>query len=116
MNASDMRGPSALMLSLAERASDRLSLTQMAFFFLAAHADVKGSPVTRSMLLKEHDEVFKGSVRNSYRQLLEPARRYPKGLGWLTTEENPEDSREQFLRLTSKGRAVLEEALAAQRG
>ena len=54
------------------------------------------------------------SIRNSYRQLLEPSRLYPKALSWLRSEVNPIDLREQFLKLTDEGEAVLAAALEAQ--
>jgi DNA-binding MarR family transcriptional regulator len=38
---------------------------------------------------------------------------YPNALGWLTTETNPNDDRESFLRLTAEGKAVIVGALAA---
>jgi hypothetical protein len=109
----ELAASSAFLLYLADVGSDRLSLTQVSFFMLAATADAAGKPATRSEIIQTHEESFKGSIRNSYRQLLEPARLYPQALGWLTTETNPMDSREQILRLTEKGKAVVEGALVA---
>lgn len=109
----ELAGSSAFLLYLADVASDRLSLTQAAFFLLAATADASGRPATRSALIATYAETFRGSIRNSYRQLLEPGRVYPKALSWLTTEANPNDDREQFLRLTKEGKSVLEGALMA---
>lgn len=109
----ELAGSSAFLLYLADVASDRLSLTQGAFFMLAATADAAGKPATRSELIQMYADTFRGSIRNSYRQLLEPSRLYPKALGWLTTEENPNDSREQFLRLTDEGHSVVRGALLA---
>jgi hypothetical protein len=110
---SELAASSAFLLYLADVASDRLSLTQAAFFMLAATADAAGRPATRTQLMQAHGERFGGSVRNTYRQLLEPSRVFPKALSWLTTEENPDDSREQFLRLTDKGKNVIMGALHA---
>jgi hypothetical protein len=104
-----------MLMHLADESSERLSVTQIAFFFAAAHADLARRGATRSELLTGHPETFGGSVRNSYRQLLEPSRAYPNALGWLRTEPNPDDDREQFLRLTPKGREVIESAMAATR-
>lgn len=109
----ELAGSSAFLLYLADRGSDRLSLTQAAFFLLAATADAMGKPATRSALIQTYHDTFRGSIRNSYRQLLEPSRVYPTALGWLSTEENPNDIREQFLRLTPEGRAVIEGAVMA---
>jgi hypothetical protein len=100
-----------MLLYLAGEGSDRLSLTQAAFFLLAATSDAAGKPATRSELLETHMESGRGSIRNSYRQLLEPSRLYPGALGWLTTEANPMDSREQLLRLTEQGKRVIEGVL-----
>jgi hypothetical protein len=86
---------------------------QMAFFMLAATADAMGRPATRTMILQTYPDTFPGSIRNSYRQLLEPSRLYPKALSWLTTEENPNDIREQFLRLTDEGKSIINGAMLA---
>lgn len=109
----ELGASSAFLLYLSNRGSERLSLTQAAFFMLAATADAAGKPATRSQLIAAYGDEFGGSVRNTYRQLLEPSRVFPKALGWLTTEENPDDSREQFLRLTEKGKSVIAGALVA---
>lgn len=106
---------SALLLHLANVGSDRLSLTQAAFFMLAAKADAAGKPASRIDIINANEEAFRGSIRNSYRQLMPPSRLYPKALGWLEAEVDPMDSRQHFLRLTDKGRAVAEMALAAAR-
>jgi len=110
---SELSGSSAFLLYLADVGSDRLSLTQASFFMLAATADAAGRPATRTALMDANPMAFRGSIRNSYRQLLKPTRRYPKGLGWLETEENPNDAREQFLRLTDEGKSVVLGALLA---
>jgi hypothetical protein len=109
----ELGGLSATLLYLADVGSDRLSLTQAAFFLLAATADVAGRPATRAQLMQTYPDSFRGSARNSYRQLLEPSRVYPNALAWLRAEENPDDLREQFLRLTDEGRSVIQGALMA---
>ena len=109
----ELGASSAFLLYLADVGSDRLSLTQAAFFMLAATADAAGKPATRAQLIETYGQTFRGSIRNSYRQLLEPSRLYPKGLGWLTAETNPNDIREQQLRLSDEGKSVIEGALLA---
>lgn len=109
----ELAASSAFLLYLADVGSDRLSLTQAAFFMLAATADAAGKPATRTQLIQTYHDTFRGSIRNSYRQLMEPSRVYPNGLSWLMAEENPDDSREQFLRLTDEGRSVVEGAILA---
>lgn len=109
----ELAGSSAFLMYLAEAGSDRLTVSQAAFFMLAAAADAKGDPATRSRLLTASGADFRPSIRNSYRQLLAPSRVYPNALGWLQTEDNPLDNREQFLRLSPEGKAVIEGALLA---
>lgn len=112
-HVSELACSSAFLLYLAEAASDRLSLTQAAFFMLAAKADASGKPATRAALIQTHHDAFRGSIRNSYRQLLRPSRLYPKALGWLEYEVNQQDAREKFLRLTRTGRIIVKGAIQA---
>ena len=109
----DLKVAADYLIYLAGAASDRLTLTQGAFFVIAAAADAAGKPATRSGLIMAYEKQFRGSIRNSYRQLLEPSRSYPKALGWLAIERNPNDDREQLLRLTKKGKSVVEHVLIA---
>ena len=113
MRTQELTSTAEFLMRLAEGGSDRLTISQAAFFMLAAAADAKGKPKTRSTLLADSGAAFRPSTRNSYRQLLSPSRVYPNALGWLSTEENPLDSREQFLRTTSKGQKIIESSLAA---
>ena len=105
-----LRSAPQFLMSLANDGSDRLTLSQAAFFMLAATADANGERPTRTNILNEGD--FRKSTRNSYRQLLGKSRVYPNALGWLATSPNPDDEREQFLVLTKEGRAVIEKALS----
>ena len=110
----ELRAATSLLLAIAERGSDRLTLSQAAFFLFAAKSDVAGRPATRSQLLTASGAEFRPSIRNSYRQLLSASRVYPKALGWLQTKQNPKDLREQILCLTETGLQVIEGALSAQ--
>jgi len=110
-HVSELRALSKFLCGLADVASDRLSLTQAAFFLQAAIADAAGRPSTRTEIITSNRTWIRGSIRNSYRQLLEPSRVYPNALGWLRTVENPLDAREKVLRLTDKGREIVEQAI-----
>jgi hypothetical protein len=109
----ELGASSAFLLYLADVGSERLTLQQAAFFMLAATAEAAGKPATRSELLGTYGDSFREAIRNNYRQLLEPSRLYPKALGWLAAEENPDDIREKLLRLTDEGKSVIEGALLA---
>lgn len=106
-------GASAFLVYLAEAGSDRLTLAQATFFMLAAAADARGRPVTSQEVQEMAGDALTRSIKNTYRLLLEPNRRYPHALGWLATESNPDDERQKFLRLTDAGKAVLNAALVA---
>src|SRR5687767_11881503 len=67
----ELAASSAFLLYLADVGSERLSLTQAAFFMLASAADAAGKPATRTELISAYHDTFRGSIRNSYRQLLE---------------------------------------------
>ena len=107
-----LRELSKFLSTMAAVASDRLSLTQAAFFMEAATADAAGKPTTRTEIIAANSLWIGRSIKNSYRQLLEPSRVYPNSLGWLRSEENPLDAREKVLRLTEKGKEVVERALS----
>ena len=109
-----LRAATSLLLAIAQEGSDRLTVSQAAFFLFAAKAQAVGKPATRSQLLQASGSDFRPSTRNSYRQLLEPSRVYPNALGWLLTEENPNDAREKILTLSEDGEKVIEGALNAQ--
>jgi DNA-binding MarR family transcriptional regulator len=107
---------SDLLVRLAEAGSDRLTLSQAAFFFLAAKAEAQGAPATLASIREAASESLSGSIKNTYRSLLKEdeagsgKRHY--ALGWLTLERNPDNLRENFLRLTPLGASVLSAALA----
>jgi hypothetical protein len=118
----ELAGSSAFLLYLADVGSDRLSLTQAAFFLLAATADAAGKPATRRSFIQAHGDTFRGSIRNSYRQLLEPSgstRRPSGGYPLSQPRRRPRavpssDRRGQVGRGWSadRARAVLEKAAA----
>ena len=109
----ELTASSAFLQYISEQGSDRLTVSQAAFFMMAAVDDAAGTRSTRSQLLAKADPDFRPSIRNSYRQLLEPSRVYPNALSWLTTEVNSLDSREQLLCLTDLGKSVIKGALSA---
>lgn len=109
----ELAGYSALFLYLADAASDRLSISQAAFFMMAAAANARGAPLTAAQLQEAAGENISKNVKNSYRRLLTPSNANPGGLGWLDREGNPDDEREKFLVLTPKGEEVIKAALLA---
>lgn len=112
-SVSALAAASALQLFLAEVGSKRLSVSQAAFFLLAAAADAKGTPMTTSQILEAAGEQLSDHIRTSYKVLLTQSRRQEPGLGWLDRVENPDDNREKLLVLTPAGRKIAQAAVLA---
>lgn len=110
-SAGELDRYSLALAHLADAGYDRLSISQAAFFMLAAAADARGAPLTMTQLLAGFGDQLAKAVNNSYRALLEPNRRYPKAAGWLRREPNVDDERESFLVLTDSGARIIEAIL-----
>lgn len=113
LHTRDFANFSAAMIVLAEMAPDRMSLSQGIFFVLTATADLAGKQPTFSDIKEAVGDTVNRSLHTTYRVLLEPSRNYPNGLGWLRQEANPMDARQKFLKLTPKGKKVMNGVLAA---
>jgi hypothetical protein len=116
----DFEDFSTAMTALAERAPERLTLSQMVFFLLAGVADLRGQPATFSQIKEDAGSTINRSLHTTYKVFLEgKANRrkdrpnHPAGMGWLTRTTNPDDEREKFLRLTPEGRDVFQALLGA---
>lgn len=108
----------AALAAVATLAHDRVTVKQSLFFVTVAQANAMGHSIT----LRDVVEQFDGSgslgraIRKSYAVFLAPTRTYPDGLDWLYQEEDPDDRRYKYLRLTDKGRAVVAGIVEAHRG
>lgn len=109
----DLRNFSAAMMVLGEMAPERMTLSQAIFFIVAASADLAGKQPTFSDVRDALGDEINRTLHTTYRIVLEKSRVYPKGLGWMTRVTNPNDNREKFLKLTPKGREVMQEVLRA---
>lgn len=99
---------SEAMLVLAEMAPERMTMAQGIFFVLTAAADLAGKQPTYTDIKDAVGDQLNRSLHTTYRILLEPSRPFPKGLGWLKAETNPNDNRQKFLMLTDEGRKVMQ--------
>ena len=102
------------MIALAQRAPDRLTISQLSFFLSAAIADRSGRPATFVEIREELGGTVSKSLHTTYKVFLDGSRRSERekrtGLNWLETETDPNDNRRKFLRLTRKGSRVLNDA------
>ena len=93
---------------LSSYAPNRLSLPQAAIFLAAAICDRMNRPESISSLRDTLGPLAGRSVKNSYQVFLAPEDSEQGRLGWLRRSVNPLDARERLLRLTPKGRRVIE--------
>lgn len=97
---------------LSNYAPNRLSLPQASFFALAALCDRAGRPGYITELREALGDRSGRSVQNSYRVFLSPSKERGDGLGWLQ-HEITRDGRQKLVKLTPKGREIMEKVLAA---
>lgn len=110
----ELAGLSAFLLYLASAGNDRLTINQAAFFLIVAAADARGVPQTMGEIMENGEGVLNQSLKTTYKVLLAPTPAYKGiGLGWITREPDPDDERRKYLRLTPKGKAVVDAALLA---
>ncbi len=109
----DLRGLARTMAVLAELAPDRMALSQAIFFLTAAAEDLAGKRPTYTDVRALLGDEINRTLHTTYRIVLEPSRVYPKGLGWMTRVQNPNDNREWFLKLTPKGKSVVNRVVEA---
>jgi hypothetical protein len=112
---------SSALISLAQAAPDRMTMSQGVFFLLAAGADLAGRPTTFTEIRETAGPSINRSMHTTYKVLLdEPLERVDaprqKCLGWLQRHTNPLNGREKFLTLTPKGREIIREVLSAITG
>lgn len=121
-HVSELRDFSAALIELAEQAPERTTVAQMAFFVLTGMADAAGKPATFTEIKEAVGPSINRSLHTTYKVFLDRVQRRSdsdatrQGLGWLTREEDQEDNRRKYLRLTPKGRAVLTSLLKTLRG
>ena len=113
--ARDLRTFSQAVTYLAEQAPERTTAAQMAFFVVAGIADAMGKPRTFTEIQEELGPAINRSLHTTYKVFLDREQRRSdtevsrKGLGWLTREEDPDDNRRKYLKLTNKGHSILRE-------
>lgn len=110
----DLKNFNEVLIRLASLTPERLSLGQAVFFIEAARADLAGRPATFTEVRDRTGPVISRSLHTTYKVFLGADDREPKrqaALGWLAREIDPDDNRRKYLRLTARGRWMIEELM-----
>lgn len=108
----------ATLAALGALGHDRMTVKQSLFFLTVAHAEGMGRSITLTDILREYEGTgsLGGSLIKSYAVFLEPTKRDPGNLGWITQVHDEDDKRVKYLKLTDTGRDVAETLVEALRG
>lgn len=95
--------------SLVEQMPPRTTARQAYAFLLIVRENAMGRSITAKGLRElagrdgNREEILGQSIQRTYQLFLEADQHNPDGLGWVYIEMNPEDRRQNFLKLTPKG-------------
>lgn len=113
-SARDLEDLSAALAEIAARGHDRLTVKQSLFFMTVAYSHAMGKSVTLKDIRDQFEDTgsLGGAIKKSYDVFL-PNR---DGLGWIAQEEDQDDRRRKYLKLTDEGFRIVNLILAAMRG
>lgn len=103
--ARDLDELSIALCELAARAHDRLTVKQALFFITVAQAHATRQSITLTDVMSKFSGTgsLGGAIRKSYDVFL----RQRGGLGWIEHEEDPNDRRIKWLKLTDEGIRIV---------
>lgn len=106
---------------IVEQIPARTSLRQAYAFALIAEANALGKSIIISDLKEiagadsTGEPIFGQSIGRSYQLLMEPTKRDPDGLGWISLETDEDDQRRKIVRLTPQGEAIANQIVRTLR-
>lgn len=111
----DLGGSLAALSALGH---DRMTVKQALFFLTVAYRHAMGQSVTSTDIVTEFESsgALGGSIRKSFNVFLAPTRRDPDALNWMFQEEDEDDRRNKYLKLTPTGQDVAAALIEALRG
>ena len=98
---------SAVMHVLTLVGTENLTVRQVLFFLAVACMDLRGTPASPACLREIYGSLGR-SIETSKDQLLTKTEQNPDALDWLVSEQDQNDRHCEYLRLTPKGREVIE--------
>lgn len=117
--ARDLGRLSRALQALAAELPGRTSVRQAMAFVTIAQLDAMGHSVTLTDLRETLGEDLEGapllgqSVERILNTFLEPTKRDPDGLGWVYQENDEDDRRRKYLKLTDEGRGAAKRIMEA---
>lgn len=117
-SAQDLESLGRALAVIAAGGHDRVTVKQSLFFMSVAYAHAMNHSVTLTDILSAYEGTgaLGGAVRKSYNVFFEKSARHPDALGWIKQEEDPDDRRFKFLKLTERGEEVASDIVEAMRG
>ncbi len=117
-SAQDLESLGRALAVIAAGGHDRVTVKQSLFFMSVAYAHAMNHSVTLTDILSAYEGTgaLGGAVRKSYNVFFEKNARFPDALGWIKQEEDPDDRRFKFLKLTERGEEVAADIVEAMRG
>lgn len=113
-SAADLEQLAVVISLMTERGSEKLTMRQCLFFLAAAYLDLRNVSVNIAKIREIYPTIGR-SIEKSKEQLLEPTKHTPDALGWLSQEMDEDDRRQRWLKLTPKGRKIVEDISIALR-
>uniref|UniRef100_A0A6M3XP66 Putative DNA binding, helix-turn-helix domain containing protein n=1 Tax=viral metagenome TaxID=1070528 RepID=A0A6M3XP66_9ZZZZ len=104
---------------LAHHIPERVTIRQLLVFSMIVEEVSSGHNTTIAEIRKKVGKDKSGSdllgqsIGRSYQIFCQPTKKEPNNLGWVEVEENEDDRRQKFLRLTPKGEAIALEVAKA---
>jgi hypothetical protein len=98
--------------ALAFELPSRVTLRQLLVFAMICEKVAMGHDTTIAEIRekagadKSGQALLGQSMGRSYQLFLKPTKKEPDNLGWAYVEENEDDRRQKFLRLTKEGEAI----------
>lgn len=103
----------AMVRALVELMPPRTTARQAYAFLLIVRQNALGHSVTAKGLRElagrdgNHEEILGQTIQRTYQLFLAPDEHNPEGLDWVYVETDPQDRRQNFLRLTPKGLSIV---------
>lgn len=94
--------------------TEKLTARQALFFLAAAYLDLQGRSASTTIIREIYGTLGR-SIEKSKDQLLSKTKQNPDALEWLEQEQDEDDRRIRYLKLTPKGREIVDAISVALR-